>query len=382
MKRYDVIVLGAGGVGSAALYHLARRGVRAIGIDRFSPPHDRGSTHGHTRVIRKAYYEHPNYVPLLRESYREWFDLESHLGRKLFHQIGLLELGPADGAVVPNVLSAAAQYQIPVESLDAASIEARWPGVRVDRDAVGVFEPGAGYLLVEDCVQAHLDAARATGAELLTDTEIVEVSTNEQTAIVRTSDDTEIEAKTVIMAAGAWSVKQLANLGVAFTIRRKSLFWFASDDEQYTVGSGLPVFLFELSNGIFYGFPKVDERGVKFAEHTGGRTVEDPLTVDRTIDAEEQRRLVEVMSRYLPGVSANVTDHAVCLYTMSPDEHFIVDRHPEMPNVVFAAGLYGHGFKFVPVLGRALADLALDGGTDLPMDFFSLNRFGTARPEV
>ena len=172
MERYDVIVLGIGGVGSAALYHLARRGVRAIGIDRFNPPHDHGSSHGHTRVIRQAYYEHPNYVPLLRESYREWFDLESHLGRKLFHQVGLLEAGPADGVVVPNVLSAAAQYHIPVESLNAAEIESRWPGLHIDRDFAGVFELGAGYLLVEDCVQAHLDAARSTGAELLANTEI------------------------------------------------------------------------------------------------------------------------------------------------------------------------------------------------------------------
>jgi monomeric sarcosine oxidase len=375
MKRCDVIVLGVGGVGSAALYHLARRGIRAIGIDRFNPPHDRGSTHGHTRVIRQAYYEHPNYVPLLRESYREWFDLEAHLERKLLYQIGLLEIGPADGAVVPNVLSAAAQYQIPVESLNAAQVESRWPGIHVSRDLIGVFEPAAGYLLVEDCVQAHLDAARTAGAELLTDTEVVRLTTSDQSAIVRTSDGIEIEASKVILAAGAWTAEQFTKLGIPLAVRRKSLFWFANNDERYAVDSGLPVFLFELPNGIFYGFPKLDERGVKFAEHSGGRTVADPLTVDRTIDAVEQRRLVEVMSRLLPGVSSRVTNHAVCMYTMSPDEHFIVDRHPELPNLVFAAGLSGHGFKFVPVLGRALADLALDGGTELPIEFLSLNRF-------
>ena len=183
----------------------------------------------------------------------------------------------------------------------------------------------------------------------------------------------------MILAAGAWSATQLASLGVPLTVRRKSLFWFASDNEQYAAGSGLPVFLFELPNGIFYGFPKLDERGVKFAEHTCGRVVDDPLTVDRTLDVAEQRRLVEVMAQFLPGVSSRVTNHAVCMYTISPDEHFIVDRHPEMPNVVFAAGLSGHGFKFVPVLGRALADLALDGNTDLPIEFLSLKRFAGLR---
>jgi sarcosine oxidase len=375
MKRYDVIVVGIGGVGSAALYHLARRGVRAIGIDRFSPPHDRGSTHGHTRVIRQAYYEHPNYVPLLRESYREWFDLESHVGRKLFYQIGLLEMGPADGVVVPNVLSAAHEYEIPVESLKAMEVESRWPGIRPSGDFAGIFEPGAGYLLVEDCVQAHLDAARAAGAELLLNTEVVDWSCGDNVAKVRIADGTEIEAKSLILAAGPWAAKELTNLGVQCDVRRKSLFWFACDAREYAAASGLPVFLFELPSGIFYGFPKLDERGVKFAEHTGGQTVEDPLTVNQSINSTEQNRLVDVLSQWLPGVSPRVTHHAVCMYTMSPDEHFIIDRHPQLANVVFAAGLSGHGFKFVPVLGRALADLALDRGTDLPIEFLSVDRF-------
>lgn len=382
MQSYDVIVVGVGGVGSAALYHLARRGVRVVGIDLFAPPHDRGSTHGHTRVIRQAYYEHSNYVPLLRESYREWFDLESRVGRKLFHQIGLLEAGPADGVVVPHVLSAAKQYDIPVESLSASDIEKRWAGLRVDGGYTGVFEPGAGYLLVEDCVRAHLDAARAAGAELLANIEVVDWTADGNVVTVRTSDGTEIEAKSMIFAAGAWAAKAMTTLGAPCEVRRKSLFWFACDKPEYSAGSGLPVFLFELPHGIFYGFPKIDEHGVKFAEHSGGRTVRDPLTVDRTIDAAEEFRLVEVLSQLLPGVSSRVTQHAVCMYTMSPDEHFIVDRHPATANVVFAAGLSGHGFKFVPVLGRALADLALDGGTNLPIDFLSLKRFGGAPKAV
>jgi sarcosine oxidase len=188
----------------------------------------------------------------------------------------------------------------------------------------------------------------------------------------------------------------LSDLNVRLRVVRKSLFWFANDEPHYDVASGLPVFLFELPqarsrvspklgmgsfretapHGIFYGFPKLDARGVKFAEHTGGRMVDDPLAVDRTIDALEQRRLIEVLSQHLPGVSPRVLDHSVCLYTMSPDEHFIVDRHPAHKNVVFAVGLSGHGFKFTPVLGRALVDLVLDCGATLPIDFLSLERFG------
>jgi sarcosine oxidase len=376
MECYDAIVLGVGGVGSAALYHLGRRGVRVLGIDRFNPPHDRGSSHGQTRVIRQAYYEHPDYVPLLRESYREWFELESHVGKKLFYQIGLLESGPQDGVVVPNVLSSAAQYQIPVERLSATEIESRWPGLRVPNDFIGVFEPGAGYLLVEPCVQAHLDAAQLAGAELLLDTEVTNLTAYERTACVRTASGAEFEARRIIMTSGAWTGGQF---NVPLTVRRKSLFWFACESEQYNESRGFPVYLFELPTGIFYGFPKLGGLGLKFAEHTGGRTVDNPLTVDRSIDAEEQRRLIDVLAQLLPGVSSRVTNHVVCMYTMSPDEHFIVDRHPVLSNVVFAAGLSGHGFKFTPVLGRAMADLALDGETDLPIEFLSLKRFADDR---
>jgi monomeric sarcosine oxidase len=375
MERYDAIVLGIGGVGSAALYHLARRGVRAIGIDRFNPPHDRGSSHGQTRVIRQAYFEHSDYVPLLREAYGLWRDLESLARTRLFYQIGLVEVGPPEGVVVPGVLRAADQHQLRVESLTGQQIERRWPGLRIAKDFVGVFEAAAGYLCVERCVQAHIDAARAAGAEIITDTEVQSWTAEGGEVRLQTTGGHEIVGARLIIAAGAWASRMLIDLNVALNVRRKSLFWFASDDSRYDVASGMPVFLFEEPEGAFYGFPQIDERGVKFAEHTGGRTVDDPLVVDRSIDVSEQSRLIEALTRYLPGVSSRVTDHVVCLYTMSPDEHFIVDRHPSHANVVFAAGLSGHGFKFTPVLGKLLADMAVDGGTDLPIEFLSLNRF-------
>jgi sarcosine oxidase len=397
MERYDTIVLGIGGVGSAALYHLAKRGIRAIGIDRFDPPHDRGSSHGQTRVIRQAYFEHSDYVPLLKEAYRLWHELESVTGMQLFHEIGLIEVGPPGGEVVPGVLCAAEEHAIQVESLTAEQIERRWPGLRVDGDLVGVFEPAAGYLRVEECVKAHLEAARAAGAEVVAGSEVLSWAANNDGVRMRTAHGDEIVGDRLIVAAGAWAGQLLSDLNVRLRVVRKSLFWFATDEPHYDVASGLPVFLFELPqarsrvspklglgsfgetalHGVFYGFPKLDARGVKLAEHTGGQMVDDPLAVDRKIDALEQRRLIEVLSQHLPGVSSRVMDHSVCLYTMSPDEHFIVDRHPAHANAVFAAGLSGHGFKFIPVLGRALADLALEAGTDLPIGFLSLDRFGS-----
>jgi sarcosine oxidase len=384
MQIYDVIVLGAGGVGSASLYELARRGVRAVGIDRFHPPHDRGSSHGQTRVIRQAYFEHSDYVPLLKESYRLWRALEQGAGRQLFHEVGVLEVGPGDGEVVPGVLRTAAEHGLDVEQLNASDIERRWPGLQVPDELVGVFEPNAGYLLVEDCVAANLAAAEAAGATLINDTIVDDWTAEEGGVIVRTSAG-DFAAHRLILAAGSWTdtlwagrLSDQSERNTQFpklSVRRKSLFWFEAESTRYDAVAGFPVYLFELPSGVFYGFPRIDGRSVKVAEHSGGRPVDDPATVDRTIDLGEQRRLEAFQAAHLPEVSSRVADHAVCLYTMSPDEHFIVDRHPQHANVVFAAGLSGHGFKFTPVLGRVLVDLALDGGTSLPIDFLSLRRF-------
>jgi monomeric sarcosine oxidase len=372
MERFDAIVLGTGGIGSSALFHLARAGARVLGIDRFHPPHDRGSTHGQTRVIRQAYFEHPDYVPLLVESYRGWHELEQLTKRKLFYPVGLIQAGPADGVVIPGVLRAAAMHQLPVERLTAREVRRRWPGLRIPDELIGAFEPAAGYLLVEDCVQANLDAACAAGAQLMFGVEVDSWRAEPHEVRVRVKQG-EIAAERLVIAAGAWAASLLSDLKVVLPVRRKSLFWFATDSNVYSVGS-CPVFLFELPNGVFYGFPKLDERGLKIAEHSGGQVVENPLAVNRSVDPDDQRRLVEVLDRYLPGVTHRITDHSVCLYTMSPDENFVVDCHPVHPNVVFAAGLSGHGFKFAPVLGRALAELALEGGTELPIGFLSLAR--------
>ncbi|MGD9635793.1 MAG: N-methyl-L-tryptophan oxidase, partial [Pirellulales bacterium] len=227
MQTYDVIVLGAGGVGSAALYELSRRGVRALAIDRFRPPHDRGSTHGQTRVIRMAYFEHPDYVPLLRESYSLWRELEAATGRVLFHETGLLEVGPADGCVVPGVLRAAAQHGLEIEELTAAEIARRWPGLRVPDELAGVFERNAGYLLVEDCVATQLAAAQASGAELHTDTVVESWSAAGDVVRVKTSAG-EFAAAKLIIAAGAWADGAVGRGLPKLEVRRKSLFWFES----------------------------------------------------------------------------------------------------------------------------------------------------------
>ena len=372
MEVYDAIVIGAGGVGSAALRELARRGRRVLGIDRFNPPHDRGSSHGQSRIIRQAYFEHPDYVPLARRSYELWAALERDTGQSLLHCVGILEVGPADGVVVPGVLRAAREHSLSVEELSPADIARRWPQFRVPPDRAAVFESTAGYLRVEACVAAHLTAAQRDGAELATNTIVQSWTSRGETLVVQT-DRGEFHGRRLIVTAGPWAGQLLAGLGVPLTVKRKSLFWFAADAAHHS--PALPPFLFELPRGVIYGFPGIDSRGVKVAEHSGGHEVTDPLAVNREIDPGEEATLRGFLAAHLPGVSQQRTDHAVCMYTMSPDEHFIVDQYPADERIVFAAGLSGHGYKFAPVLGEALVDLALDGTTRLQVEFLRVSRF-------
>ncbi|MFN0020425.1 MAG: N-methyl-L-tryptophan oxidase [Pirellulaceae bacterium] len=374
MTHYDAIVLGTGGVGSAAAFHLARRGARVLGFDRFPGGHDRGSSHGETRIIRQAYFEHADYVPLLRRAYELWAQLERLASEKLFHQVGLLQIGPPEGYVIGGVLTAARQHGLQVDELTAAQSQVRFPGCRVPPGMVAAFEPAAGYLLVERCVLAHLSAAKQYGAELKTGVTVESWQAVDSRVTVATNQGT-FTANKLVITAGAWAPQLLADLGIKMTVRRKHLHWFKSINPIYR-GPNAPTFFYEMPHGLFYGFPAVDELGVKVAEHSGGETVTDPLTDPRQIEEIDLARVRDFMGEQLSlvGKSARHTRHEVCFYTMSPDEHFIIDKHPQHDNVVFSAGLSGHGFKFTSVLGEVMADLAIDGKTPLPIGFLGARR--------
>ncbi|NIP87208.1 MAG: N-methyl-L-tryptophan oxidase [Planctomycetales bacterium] len=372
---YDVIVLGLGGVGSAALFQLALRGARVLGIDQFAPPHARGSSHGHTRIIRQAYFEHPDYVPLVRSACQLWQKLERRTGRQLYHQVGLLEVGSPRGKLIPGVLHSAACHGLAVQQLTAADVARDYPAFTLPADTVAVFERDAGYLLVEDCVEAHLQEAVACGAHIRTHT-VVRQWRADGGGVHVASEDAHWKADHLVITAGAWAGELLAQLNVPLRVLRKHLHWYATADSRYRAERGCPLFFYETAEGCFYGFPQIDSRGVKIAEHSGGELVADPGKVARDVDSGDRLRVERFLQTHLPSVSTQPTDHAVCLYTMSPDEHFLVDRHPHQPQVVFAAGLSGHGFKFAPVLGQALAEMVLDGQTGLPMEFLHAQRAG------
>ncbi|HEX6984310.1 MAG TPA: N-methyl-L-tryptophan oxidase [Planctomycetaceae bacterium] len=369
----DVLVIGVGGVGAAALRHLAKRGVRAIGIERFEIAHGRGSSHGETRVIRQAYFEHPDYVPLLRSAYRLWDELATEAGRPLFRRCGLILSGPPEGEVIAGSRSAAGRHDIPIESLDRDSAATRFRRFRFPEGHRIVFEPGAGYLLVEECVRAHAEAAVRLGAKVRTGETVLGWSADASGVRVRT-DRGEYVAGSAVVTAGAWAAGLLTDLAAPLTVLRKVTTWHRVP-EGFGPDDGTPTYLFDLGGRCFYGFPSLDGRTIKVAEHTGGEPVADPLTVDRSLRPEDAAPLADFLRAALPAADPEPVRHSVCLYTMSPDGHFLVGRRPDAP-VAFAAGLSGHGFKFAPVLGEALADLALDGRTRHPVGFLSPERFG------
>jgi sarcosine oxidase len=376
MAKYDVIVIGTGGVGSAAMYQLSRRGNSVLGLDRHPPGHDQGSSHGQTRVIRQAYFEHPDYVPLLRTVYGQWAELERESKRQLYFPVGLLEVGPADGVVVPGVLESKREHDLAVDELTADEAQKLFPQFYIPPNCAAVFEREAGYLLVEKSVETMIELAIAAGSVHRHGEEVKSWRATATAVVVETDRDT-YEAASLVISAGAWANRLLAELNIPFCICRKHLHWFESQpshSENASPNQTQPAYLFEVDSGIYYGFP-VSDGSMKVGEHTRGTEIKDPQDDDRSPEQDDIQRVTKFVEQHLHQVSSKRTDHSVCFYTKSPDCHFIVDRHPLHDNVAIVAGLSGHGYKFTPVLGQIVADLLSKGATELPIQFLSLNRF-------
>jgi sarcosine oxidase len=374
MDHYDRIVIGLGGVGSAALYELARRGVRSLGLEQFQIAHDRGSSHGQTRIIRQAYFEHPDYVPLLRRADQMWCELEAETGEHLFDRVGLLEFGPPDGIVLSGVHRSAVQHDLPIENLSAAELQRRYPAFSLPEGMEAIFEPTAGLLHVERCVAAHARRARELGATVVCGAEVQLIEQRPGRPIVVRTQAADYSAEGIVLCAGPWSPALLPE-DLPLRVVRKHLHWFETTWAAMNLERGCPVFFYEMPTGFFYGFPRIDARGVKLAEHSGGEVVDDPSVVDRSIDPNDEARIQAFRQQCLPRVEATRRGHAVCMYTLTPDEHFVVDRHSRMEGAVVAAGLSGHGFKFAPVLGEILSDLSLESTTRWQIDFLSASRW-------
>jgi monomeric sarcosine oxidase len=320
-------------------------------------------------------------VPLLRRAYQQWAELERDASQRLFYRVGLLEVGPADGVVVPGVLRSAREHGLNVQAFSASEAMQLFPGFRVPEQFAAVFEADAGYLLVEQAVQVHAALATAAGAELAIGEE-ARSWRGLRNGVEVVTDRGRYEAGHLVVTAGAWAGQWLGELGVPLQVVRKHLYWYPTTSPRYRAASASPTYLFELPEGVFYGFPEIgEEPALKVGRHSGvSETVTDPLAERREENPHDRRLVDDFVARCLPGARPAPIRHTTCFYTMSPDEHFIVDRHPDWPLVAFAAGLSGHGYKFAPVLGEILASLVCDGATVLPCSFLGLARFGKAHP--
>ncbi len=352
-------------MGSAALRAIAVRGASVLGIEARGIGHALGSSHGETRIIRKAYFEHPDYVPLLERAYTGWGRLERDSNEKLFERTGLVLVGDHDGVVIEGVREARRQHGLDIEEWDVATLRARTPFEARDGSAV-LFERDAGFLHVERGVGAHVETARRDGAEVRDRCEVDAVDGDG--VIIDGARET---ARTIVVCAGPWSGRLLGELGLPLTVMRRVQLWFDCADARF---ERCPVFAYAERNGFFYGFPRLDGATVKIALHGGDRSAADPDALDRALREDDVEPVRRFAAERLPSLSPSVARHATCMYTMTPDEHFVVGARDR---VVFAAGFSGHGYKFAPVIGEILADLALEGATDAPIALFAPDRFAS-----
>jgi sarcosine oxidase len=374
--RYDVIVAGAGGMGSAAAYHLARRGRRVLALDAFAPPHEMGSSHGLTRIIRLAYHEDPSYVPLLRRAYELWFDLERAAGRKLLTITGSLEMGAPGSEAVEDALDSCREHDLTHEVLPAAEIMRRFPAYRIPANIYGLLQPDGGFLDPEGCIAAHLGLAQALGAELHTGERVLGWEPAGDGARVRT-DRGEYIAERFIITAGAWLPKIAPAFARVATPERNALAWFRPQRPDLFEPDRFPVFIFDDGEaGWFYGFPIHGAPGLKVGKHHHFGEAVDPDTLDRALQPRDEAVLRAFAERYLPDGTGETLKMAVCMYTNTPDGHFIIDFHPGARQVIVAGGFSGHGYKFCSVVGEILAEMAVDGSTRHDVKLFRETRFG------
>ncbi len=375
MPSFDVAIIGLGVMGSAALAALARRGRRVVGIDRFAPGHDRGSSHGTTRVIRLGYFEHPSYVPLVRAAYPLWRELEARSGRSLLTITGILEIGAPESDLVAGTLRSSRLHGLPHEILDAPSLMKRFPAFRLPDDFVGVFQPEGGFVRAEPTVAALQELASRGGAELIRNERVLAVRPHRHGVRVTTSHG-DVRAGCAIVAAGPWLKSLLPQLPVLIRVTRQVLGWFDPADHarHRFAAERFPVFLLQNRDGVFYGFP-ADADGVKVAKHHHLDEAVDPDHYNRTVSATDEAVIRIALKAHLPEADGRLAAAQTCLYTMTPDGDFILDRLPGCPQIIVAAPCSGHGFKFAPVIGEILADLATAGRTEHDISRFSLARF-------
>lgn len=374
MERYDVIVAGVGGMGSAAVMELAARGARVLGLERASIPNGTGSSHGVNRIIRLAYAEDPRYVPLLRRAYERWRELERAVGEQLLYVTGGVDAGSEDSGTVQGSLESIRQHDLQHELLSAGELKRRFPGYGLPDEMVGVYQPDAGFVASERAIVSHVKEALAFGAEIHGHEPVVKWSADGDGVQVRTPRAT-YRAKRLIVAAGAWLGKFVPHYARHFLPERQVLLWTQPiKPASFALGT-FPIFLLEAPEARFYGFPVFGIPGFKIGRyHHFGETV-DPDNFDREgFAARDEEALRVGIRRYFPDADGPILSMATCMFTNTRDEHFVIDTLPGVPQVTIVSPCSGHGFKFASVMGEIVADLTLEGGSDFDLSMFRLAR--------
>jgi sarcosine oxidase len=377
VTAFDVIVIGLGGMGSAAAAHLAGRGQRVLGLEQFAPAHAFGSSHGRSRVIRLAYFEDPSYVPLLRRAYDLWDRLERDSGRPLLSITGGLMIGTPDSEVVSGSLRSAREHGLAHQLLDAADLRRRFPPFTPDAGVVALHEPRAGVLAPEAAIHAHLECA-SSRADLRFDQRVVDWQARPNGGVeVRTSRG-RYEAGCLVLTPGAWAPTMFHLPALPLEVQRQVLYWFApAGGAAAFAPDRFPIYVWDRGGDTqVYGFP-ADEAGVKVAFfRTSGAVRCTADSVERRVSPEEVSAMRRALAPCLPALASGaLTDTATCMYTLTPDHHFVIGRHPAHAQVVIASPCSGHGYKFASVVGEILADLAVDGATRHNIDLFAPERF-------
>jgi sarcosine oxidase len=375
VAAYDVIVVGVGGMGSATVAHLARRGVRVLGLEQYDIPHDRGSSHGLSRIIRLAYFEHPAYVPLLHRAYELWWALEREVQERLLSITGSLDIGTVDSTVFGGALKAAQLHHLVHEVLEPEALRRRFPGYGLPAPLLGLYQPQGGLLAAERCLVAHVNTALRYGAHIHGREALQDWESRGDGIVVRTSRGT-YQAQRLVLTAGAWTHRLLAQYKGTLQPERQVMIWMQPQVPAHFQIGAFPVFNMAVEEGTFYGLPIYSIPGFKLARwHHLEQAIDDPASMDRDCHPEDEAILRAFVRRYFPDGDGPTLSMHTCLFTNTPDAHFVIDAHPDYPNVFIAGGFSGHGFKFCSVVGEILADLAQGGSTRHDISLFRATRF-------
>ncbi|HQR06159.1 MAG TPA: N-methyl-L-tryptophan oxidase [Gemmatales bacterium] len=377
MRTFDTIILGLGAMGSAATLACVQRGQTVLGLEQFPLVHDQGSSHGHSRIIREVYYEHPAYVPLVQEAFHRWNALEEQTGQSLLTRCACANMGPPESEIIQGVQRAADDHRLSIETWDAQAIRSNIPAITVPDDFVAVVEANAGWLRVEECVRNMHQLASRLGATLRDQERVTSWKCTPQHVEVVTNKDS-YQAGHLIITAGPWAGQMLTELGLPLRVMRQQQLWFTPPEalaSQFAAPE-LPIFMIDTAKGHFYGIPSQAGPGVKIAQHYGAPELLSPDGIHRSFSDHDLVPVSQFLHNYLPAlVPMALAASAVCIYTLSPDRHFIIDRHPHHERVALATGFSGHGFKFAPVIGEMLADLLENKVRKDTQRLFAINRF-------